>query len=65
MSGPYFPAFGLNSGKYGTDITPCLDTFHAVVRSGMSSGQTFDDFIKSLSFRDHHLSRKDSKPNSM
>ena len=34
ISGPYFPVLGLNtesaSGKYGTEITPYLDTFHAV-----------------------------------
>ena len=30
ISGPYFPIFGLNTGKYGPEITPYLDTFHAV-----------------------------------
>ena len=40
ISGPYFPAFGLNTeryevfnrnaGKHGPEITPYLDTFHAV-----------------------------------
>ena len=33
FSGPYFPAFGLNSPnvvKYGPEKTPYLDTFHAV-----------------------------------
>ena len=34
--GPYFPVFGLfvfspNKGKYGPEITPYLDTFHAVI----------------------------------
>ena len=28
--GPYFPAFSPNTGKYGPEITPYLDTFHAV-----------------------------------
>ena len=28
--GPYFPVFGLNTGEYGPEITPYLDTFHAV-----------------------------------
>ena len=32
ISGPYFPVFGLNTGKYGPEITPYLDTFHAVGR---------------------------------
>ena len=30
ICGPCFPAFELNTGKYGPEITPCLDTFHAV-----------------------------------
>ena len=40
ISGPCFPAFGLNAeiysifspntGKYGPEITPYLDTFHTV-----------------------------------
>ena len=39
ISGPYFPAFGLNTylsifspnvGKYGPEITPYFDTLHAV-----------------------------------
>ena len=31
ISGPYFPEFGLNTGKHGPEITPYLDTFHAVI----------------------------------
>ena len=30
FSGPYFPVFSSNTGKYGPEITPYLDTFHAV-----------------------------------
>ena len=30
MYGPYFPEFGSNTGKYGPEKTPHLDTFHAV-----------------------------------
>ena len=30
ISGPYFPVFGLNTGKYGPKITPYLDTFQAL-----------------------------------
>ena len=30
FSGQYFPVFGLNTGKYGPEKTPYLDTFHAV-----------------------------------
>ena len=31
LSDPYFPAFGFspNTGKYGAETTPYLDTFHA------------------------------------
>ena len=32
FSGPYFPVFGLNTGKYGQEETPYLDTFHEVFR---------------------------------
>ena len=32
ISGPYFPVFGLNTGKHGPEITPYLDTFHAVIK---------------------------------
>ena len=31
FSGPYFPVFNPNTGKYGPEITPYLDTFHAVM----------------------------------
>ena len=30
ISGLYFLVFGLNTGKYGPEITPYLDFFHAV-----------------------------------
>ena len=43
ISGPYFPAFGLNTerygvfspnvGKYGSELNPHLDTFHGVIIS--------------------------------
>ena len=33
ISGPYFPVFSpTNTGKYGQEITPYLETFHAVLR---------------------------------
>ena len=28
FSGPYFPVFSPNAGKYGPEKTPYLDTFH-------------------------------------
>ena len=30
ISGPYFPVFSSNTGKYGPELTAYLDTFHAV-----------------------------------
>ena len=30
ISGPYFPVFSLNTGKYRPEVPPYLDTFHAV-----------------------------------
>ena len=34
ISGPYFPVFGVDTGKYGPKISSYLDTFHA--RYGIS-----------------------------
>ena len=31
FSRPSFPVFGLNTGKYGPEKTPYLNTFHAVI----------------------------------
>ena len=28
ISGPYFPVYSPNTGKYGPEITPYLDAFH-------------------------------------
>ena len=33
ISGPCFPVFGLNTGKYGPEKTQYLDTFHAVLET--------------------------------
>ena len=30
ISGPYFPVFSLNTGKYGPEKIPYLDTLHAL-----------------------------------
>ena len=38
FSGPYFPVFSPNTGKYRPEKTPYLDTFHAV--SGRLSPET-------------------------
>ena len=31
FSGPYFPAFGLNTRKWELEKSPYLDTFHTVI----------------------------------
>ena len=31
ISGPYFPVFSPSTGKYGSEITPFLDTFHILL----------------------------------
>ena len=51
FSGPYFPAFGLNTGRYyvfsssagiyGLEKTPYLDTFHAVTGNFNVNANTF------------------------
>ena len=33
LSDPYFTVFGLNTGKYGPENTPYLDTFHPVTET--------------------------------
>ena len=35
FSGQYFPVFSPNTGKYGPEKTPYLDTFHAVYVIGL------------------------------
>ena len=34
FSGPYFPVFGLNIGKYGPEKTLYLNFFHTVCKNG-------------------------------
>ena len=41
FSGPYFSVFGLNTGKYGPEKAPYLDTFHAVILF-ISAGAFFE-----------------------
>ena len=49
FSGPYFPVFSPNTGKYGPD-TPYVDTFYAVRPVPMSVVQ----LKKSISCRKNH-----------
>ena len=37
FSGPYFPVFSPNTGKYGSEKTPYLDTFHTAASSTVLS----------------------------
>ena len=37
FSDPYFPVFGLNTGKYGPEKNPYLDTFYVVILIGYIS----------------------------
>ena len=37
ISGPYFPVFSPNTGKYGPEITPYLKTFHVVIQDSIIS----------------------------
>ena len=41
FSGPCFPVFGLNTGKYGPEKAPYLDTFHAVMGTNFRSNPFF------------------------
>ena len=38
ISAPYFPVFNPNTGKYGPEITPHLDNFHAVISTRENRG---------------------------
>ena len=52
ISGPYFPAVGMNTGKGGPEITPYLDTFHAVLlnKSLMENFNICKIFLSELCF---------------
>ena len=51
ISGLHFPVFGLNTGKYGPEITLYLDNFHAVWVSLFSSlliSSTYSEFLNTV-----------------
>ena len=53
ISSPYFPVFSPNKGKYGPEITPYLDTFHAVIEEYNPNTKhetliVFDDMIADM-----------------
>ena len=57
FSGPYFPVFSPNTGKYGPEKTPYLDTFHAVSLVAIVLCNTY--FTHSFLV---HIQRKDFDP---
>ena len=46
IPGPYFSVFSPNTGKYGPEITPYLDTFHAVILFSIFIRDSFSIFSK-------------------
>ena len=59
ISGPCFPVFNANIGKYRPEITPYLDTFQAVKLNhrinNIHESPFFDELLlKDISFRIHH-----------
>ena len=46
ISGPHFPIFGLNTGKYGPEITTYLDIFHAVSVNVKFENKVFHLFMQ-------------------
>ena len=48
FSGPYFPVFGLNTGKYGPEKTPHLGTFHAVKVSEFVKSEQIKNYAQLL-----------------
>ena len=48
ISGPYFPVFSPNTGKYGPEITPYLETFHAVSDSELESQQAVNTVFETI-----------------
>ena len=67
FSAPYFLAFSQNTGKYGTEKTPYLDTFQAVCRKYFRiiclQKQPPDVFCKKRCFQKIH--RKTPVPESL
>ena len=71
ISGPYFPVFSPNAGKYGPEITPYLDTFLAMavfknlvetLRPGGLSIENEESFVNVLTIcrKKHQSSNKES-----
>ena len=50
ISGPYFPVFGLNTGKYGPEIAPYLKSFTQWDFQSFYKVQLFDNIISCENF---------------
>ena len=50
ISGPYFPVFVLSAGKYGPEINPYLDIFHAVTECKKLLGIKVDCRLKFVNY---------------
>ena len=50
ISGPYFPAFNPNTRKYRSEITPYLDTFHAVQITPEQNKSMADQHLSQFQF---------------
>ena len=53
FSGPYFPAFEMNTGKYGLEKTPYLDTLHAVFISKYNEKESWHMQSRGLETFEH------------
>ena len=49
ISSPYFPLFSPSTGKDGPEITPYMDTFHAVIGNLKAVNQ--EDTVLKRSFK--------------
>ena len=61
ISSPYFPVFKLNTRKYGPEVTPYLDTFHAVRIS--ETGNSIGSLENKSSEEDFMVMQYSLKPN--
>ena len=61
ISSPDFPVFKLNTRKYGPEVTPYLDTFHAVRIS--ETGNSIGSLENKSSEEDFMVMQYSLKPN--
>ena len=58
ISGPYFPVFSPNTGKYGPEITPYLDFFHVVSTTHKNNTDTL--FMRNFKLQPQCLQKSPS-----